>query len=79
MVGGSIGGLTAALVLRSIGCEVDVYERASAPLDGRGAGIVLHPETARWPTRPGGIPLERMSTPCRFLTACPSKTVTFAT
>jgi 2,6-dihydroxypyridine 3-monooxygenase len=67
VVGGSIGGLTAALVLRSIGCEVDVYERASAPLDGRGAGIVLHPETARWPTGPGGIPLERMSTPCRFL------------
>ena len=32
VVGVSIGGLTAALVLRSIGCEVDVYERASAPL-----------------------------------------------
>ena len=67
VVGGSIGGLTAALVLRSIGCEVDVCERASAPLEGRGAGIVLHPETLRWPTGPGGIPVERMSTPCRFL------------
>jgi 2,6-dihydroxypyridine 3-monooxygenase len=67
VVGGSIGGLTAALVLRSIGCDVDVYERASAPLEGRGAGIVLHPETVRWPAGPGGIPVERMSTPCRFL------------
>ena len=46
---------------------MDVYERASAPLEGRGAGIVLHRETLRWPTGPGGIPVERMSTPCRFL------------
>ncbi len=67
VVGGSIGGLTAGLVLRSIGCEVDVYERASAPLEGRGAGIVLHRETVRWPTGPGGVPVERISTPCRFL------------
>ena len=67
VVGGSIGGLTAALVLRSLGCEVDVYERASAPLEGRGAGIVLHRETLRWPTGPGGVPVERMSTPCRAL------------
>jgi 2,6-dihydroxypyridine 3-monooxygenase len=67
VVGGSIGGLTAALVLRALGCEVDVYERASAPLEGRGAGIVLHRETLRWPTGPGGVPVERMSTPCRAL------------
>jgi 2,6-dihydroxypyridine 3-monooxygenase len=67
VAGGSIGGLTAALVLRSAGCEVDVYERASAPLEGRGAGIVLHRETLRWPTGPGGIPVERISTPCRAL------------
>jgi 2,6-dihydroxypyridine 3-monooxygenase len=67
VVGGSIGGLTAALVLRAIGCEVDVYERASAPLEGRGAGIVLHRETLRWPTGPGGRAAEEISTPCRFL------------
>jgi 2,6-dihydroxypyridine 3-monooxygenase len=67
VVGGSIGGLTAALVLRSIGCEVDVYERASAPLEGRGAGIVLHPQTVRWPTGPGGRAVDEISTPCRFL------------
>jgi 2,6-dihydroxypyridine 3-monooxygenase len=67
VVGGSIGGLTAALVLRALGCEVDVYERASAPLEGRGAGIVLHRETLRWPTGPGGRAVEEISTPCRAL------------
>jgi flavin-dependent dehydrogenase len=27
-MGGSIGGLTAALVLRDLGCRVDVFERS---------------------------------------------------
>lgn len=48
IVGGSVGGLTAALVLRDIGCEVDVYERSTAELEARGAGIVLHPVTVRY-------------------------------
>lgn len=41
--GGSIGGLFAAAALRRAGWEVDVCERASAELSGRGAGIVTHP------------------------------------
>ena len=48
VVGGSVGGLTAALVLRDIGCEVDVFERSTAELEARGAGIVLHPLTVRY-------------------------------
>lgn len=48
VVGGSIGGLTAALLLRDLGFEVDVYERTPTPLDGRGSGIVLQPDTVRW-------------------------------
>ena len=28
VMGGSIGGLTAALVLRDLGCRVDVFERS---------------------------------------------------
>jgi 2,6-dihydroxypyridine 3-monooxygenase len=48
VVGGSLGGLTAALVLRDIGCEVDVYERATVLLSGFGAGIVLQPESIRY-------------------------------
>ena len=48
VVGGSIGGLTAALVLRDLGCEVDVFERSRTALEARGAGIVLHPATTRY-------------------------------
>jgi 2,6-dihydroxypyridine 3-monooxygenase len=48
VVGGSIGGLTAALLLRDAGWEVDVFERSAAVLQGRGGGIVLHPATIRY-------------------------------
>ena len=48
VAGGSIGGLTAALVLRDLGCEVDVFERSGTALEARGAGIGLHPATTRY-------------------------------
>jgi 2,6-dihydroxypyridine 3-monooxygenase len=48
VVGGSIGGLTAALLLRDAGWDVDVFERSPAVLEGRGGGIVLHPATMRY-------------------------------
>jgi 2,6-dihydroxypyridine 3-monooxygenase len=48
VVGGSIGGLTAALLLRDAGWEVDVFERSGGVLEGRGGGIVLHPSTIRY-------------------------------
>jgi len=48
VVGGSIGGLTAALLLEKAGFSVSVYERSSSELDGRGGGIVLQPEMLRW-------------------------------
>jgi len=48
VVGGSIGGLTTALLLRDLGFHVDVFERTPTPLDGRGSGIVLQPDTVRW-------------------------------
>ena len=38
VVGGSLGGLTAALLLRDIGCDVTVYERSRETLQARGAG-----------------------------------------
>jgi 2-polyprenyl-6-methoxyphenol hydroxylase-like FAD-dependent oxidoreductase len=44
IIGGSMGGLFAALLLRRTGWRVDVYERVGAELAGRGAGIVTHPE-----------------------------------
>jgi 2,6-dihydroxypyridine 3-monooxygenase len=48
VAGGSLGGLTAALVLRDQGWGVDVLERSAVPLQDRGAGIVLHPTTVRY-------------------------------
>ena len=48
VVGGSLGGLTAALVLRDQGWDVDVLERSAVPLQDRGAGIVAHPTTVRY-------------------------------
>jgi 2,6-dihydroxypyridine 3-monooxygenase len=48
VVGGSIGGLTAALLLRDAGWDVDVFERSPGVLEGRGGGIVLHPATIRY-------------------------------
>lgn len=44
IVGGSMGGLAAALMLRRIGWRVDVYERSGEELSSRGAGILTHPE-----------------------------------
>jgi 2-polyprenyl-6-methoxyphenol hydroxylase-like FAD-dependent oxidoreductase len=43
IVGGSISGLFAALLLMRRGWSVDVYERVVAELTGRGAGIVAQP------------------------------------
>jgi 2-polyprenyl-6-methoxyphenol hydroxylase-like FAD-dependent oxidoreductase len=42
IIGGSLAGLFAAHLLRSIGWEVDAFERNSGDLAGRGAGIGTH-------------------------------------
>ena len=42
VVGGSIAGLFAAAFLRRIGWQVDVYERSSVELVGRGVAFLLH-------------------------------------
>ncbi|NEU95461.1 FAD binding domain-containing protein [Bradyrhizobium uaiense] len=44
VIGGSMAGLFAALLLRRQGWKVDIYERIGAELAGRGAGIVTHRE-----------------------------------
>jgi 2-polyprenyl-6-methoxyphenol hydroxylase-like FAD-dependent oxidoreductase len=44
VVGGSLGGLFAANLLFRAGWDVHVYERVAEELEGRGAGIVTHPE-----------------------------------
>lgn len=50
VAGGSIGGLTTALLLSDLGWDVDVYERSSEALQSRGAGIVVLPITERYLT-----------------------------
>lgn len=58
VAGGSIGGLTAAVLLHEQGHDVHVFERSSEALQGRGAGIVVLPMTERYFTE-RGTTLER--------------------
>ena len=47
VIGGSMSGLFAGLMLRRRGFAVDIYERVESELSGRGAGIVAQPVVAR--------------------------------
>jgi 2,6-dihydroxypyridine 3-monooxygenase len=67
IVGGSLGGLITALRLRDAGCDVTVFERSRTPLEGRGAGIVLHPVTTRFFEEHRLFDLERVSSSTRTL------------
>jgi 2,6-dihydroxypyridine 3-monooxygenase len=58
VVGGSIGGLTAALVLRDVGCNVRVFERSPAALAARGAGIAALDITLKYLVKRGGLQAE---------------------
>jgi 2-polyprenyl-6-methoxyphenol hydroxylase-like FAD-dependent oxidoreductase len=44
VIGGSVAGLAAGLMLRRAGWQVDVFERALVDQRSRGAGIVTHPQ-----------------------------------
>jgi 2-polyprenyl-6-methoxyphenol hydroxylase-like FAD-dependent oxidoreductase len=66
IIGGSMSGLFAALYLRRRGWDADVFERSPAPLSGRGAGIMTHPEMREALAELGidsssnfGVPVER--------------------
>ena len=43
VIGGSIAGLFVGAFLRRIGWQVDIYERSSIELIGRGVGIFANP------------------------------------
>jgi 2,6-dihydroxypyridine 3-monooxygenase len=62
VVGGSIGGLTAALTMRDVGCDVTVYEKSPETLHARGAGIAVLEQTLRYPVRELGIDPAALST-----------------
>ena len=61
VVGGSLGGLSAALLLRDLGVEVEVYERSPVELVQRGAGIGFLPESARYLVERAGVDPDRIS------------------
>jgi 2,6-dihydroxypyridine 3-monooxygenase len=69
VIGGSLGGLTAANLLRDHGWDVTVYERSPVALDGRGAGIVVHPSTVRYLLERLGVNIDDIS--------CPSSTLRY--
>jgi 2,6-dihydroxypyridine 3-monooxygenase len=46
--GGSIGGLLTGLLLRDLGCDVEVFERSPDRLQAAGAGIVVLETTLRY-------------------------------
>src|SRR4051812_11288849 len=57
IVGGSLGGLFAAHMLRLAGLDVEVYERSGDDLAARGAGIGTHDEMLQV-VRRAGIPID---------------------
>jgi 2,6-dihydroxypyridine 3-monooxygenase len=61
VVGGSLGGLTAALLLAERGVEVAVFERSPVELAQRGAGIGFLPESARYLVDRASVALDRIS------------------
>ena len=72
IVGGSLGGLTAGLLFRELGCRVRIYERSASELQARGAGIAVLRSTWRYPVERLGVPADRFSSSTaviRFLRA----------
>src|SRR5437660_490732 len=67
VIGGSLGGLFAAHLLRQVGWDAIVFERNPTDLAGRGAGLSTHPELTEVLRRIGvefdrsmGVTLERL-------------------
>lgn len=67
VVGGSLGGLTAALWLRDLGCPVEVFERSSSALQARGAGIAVLDQTLRYPVERSGVTPESFCSSTRYI------------
>ena len=61
VVGGSLGGLTAACLLADAGHRVTVHERSPVELEERGAGIGFLPETYRYLVERAGIDLDSIA------------------
>ncbi len=67
VVGGSLGGLTAALLLRELGLDVTVYERSGTELEQRGAGIGFLPASYRYLAERARVDLDEVSISTRYI------------
>ena len=67
VVGGSLGGLTAACLLADDGHGVTVYERSPTHLEERGAGIGLLPMTSRYLRERAGIDAATIAVPTTWI------------
>lgn len=63
VVGGSLGGLCAALAMRYIGCDVEVFEKSPQEMTDRGAGLVMQPELIHFLEDYGIASREEVSVP----------------
>jgi len=63
IVGGSLGGLTSALALRCVDCDVDVFERSRGAMKSRGAGLVVQTELIDFLKEHGIVAEEAISIP----------------
>lgn len=64
VIGGSLAGLSAAVVLGRVGYDVAVYEQSFRTLRSRGAGIVLKPQVELLLERFGTVAPEKIATSC---------------
>ncbi len=64
VIGGSLAGLSAAIVLDYVGYDVAVYEQSAHPLSSRGAGLVLQPDVELLLKRFGVVDPGRIATSC---------------
>jgi len=67
VVGGSLGGLTAACLLADAGHDVMIYERSPIELEERGAGIGFLPATYRYLVEHAGVTLDAVAVPTHYI------------
>ena len=67
VIGGSLGGLTAALLLRELGLDVTVYERSGTELEQRGAGIGFLPASYRYLAERARVDPDDLSISTRYI------------